>query len=276
VKRSTLVAVAALATGAVSGRLAAQSAEQPNLILSITGGLTTGGDLWTLPRQIENAPGGARDTLTLGRRLRPGIVAVLGATYFRSPHLGYVAEFGFFGVASEGRCTPVGPYAPDPDNLNQKACTTTEGAHYPTSIIGFQAGLAYRVLARGPVSPYVRLTAGIGALGNSYVQTLATVVADACAPRAVCTVGLLDEPRRRGATWVGTLAAGATWSVGTGYQARIEVRDFVAGVPIAADSTTPNSSNPFPVAKPGTRTRHILTLTAGFDLILERRHRRRY
>lgn len=269
--------------------LHAQTSDQPNLVLSITGGLTTGQRLWTLPHQLVpygctsstglppcTGSSATFDTLRLGRRLRPGPVGSLSAAYFRSAHFGYVLEFGYFGVESEGRCEPVVPYHADSEDKNQQACEAVQGAHFRTSLVAFQAGLTYRARV-GRVSPYVKGTAGIGALGNSFVQAFVTVFARGyCSPNLTCNQTLPDEDRRRSATFVSTLAAGLTVPLGPGYQARAEVRDLIAGIPIAADSSTPTSAQPFPVARTGTRTRHVLVVTMGIDVILERRHRRRY
>lgn len=275
-KRSGILAVAVLLAAAPA--LRAQSSGQPNLILSISGGVTGGGSLWEVPHQLAVAPNGAFDTLALGRRLRPGIVAAFDALYHPSPHLGYVVEIAFFGVGSEGRCAQVNPsraWAPDADNKNQQACTRVQGAHVNTNVIGFQGGLVYRVAPTARFSPYVRATAGLGALGPSYVTTAAEILAAACDSFGTCTYELLREPSRTSATWVATLAAGLTVASGPGYQFRFEARDLITALPIAADSVSPFTVG-FPNAPVAMRTRHIFTLTAGLDVVLERRHRRRY
>jgi hypothetical protein len=266
------VVVGLLIGGAAA--LQAQASNQPNLVLSISGGLTMGGELWTLPRQLVSAPFGEYDTLTLGRRLRPGVVAVLGAAYHRGPHLGMTFEVGYFGVASEGRCSPNGPYSFDSDDKNAQACDATQGRHFATSLIGFQAGLVYNFLVRRTVTPYVRATGGIASLGASYVETVVPITAAAC-PGTTCSYALLFDGGRKGATVVGTLAAGLTIGLWPGYQLRFEARDLIARLPVAADSAMPGSPN-FPTARVGLRTLHIPTITTGLDVVLERRHRRRY
>ncbi len=286
--RRIATAVMAVLVGGGSA-LRAQTTQQPNLILTISGGLTSGGELWTLPSQLvpvigATDPNGQFDTLRLGRRLRPGVVASLVATLHRSRHFGYAVEVGYFGLDSEGRCEAIVPFHPDagtpaPEMKNQQACEAAQGHHFGTNVIAFQGGFVYRLTPAGPVSPYVRGTGGLAALGSSYVQTITRVLApQGCAPTGsnTCNIALLVQPRRRSATWAGTLAAGLSWAIGTGYQLRLEARDFIVAVPIAADSTTPTTGSPDPVARVGTRTKHVLMLTAGLDVILERRHRRRY
>jgi len=257
--------------------LAAQSREQPNLILSITGGLTTGADLWTLPRQLEVA-GNSYDTLALGRRVSPGITAIFGGTYFASPHVGYTAEIGYLGLGSEGSCGVIGAYTYDAEQVNQQACQNTQGAHEPTSMVAIQGGVTLRFPLAFLV-PYVRVTTGLGLPGNSFVETTANVVApnfcsDTGSP--VCEISLLNDPHRASATWVATLAIGNTVLMSPAYAFRFELRDFVTSLPVATGGNKPDSAHPEPTAQTSMRTRHFVALTAGFDVILERNHRRRY
>lgn len=270
--------VAAIAAALSAAPSFAQTGDAPNFILSINGGVTTSGQLWSVPRQLVLASppggGGGYDTLRLGRALRPGIVGTVLATLHRSPHLGYVAEIGYFGIGSEGRCTMVGPSNLDGEDKNGQACRAVEGASYRTSVVGFQGGLTYRLVPRGALSPYVRATAGLGAIGNSYVETSGVVAAPSTC--GICNWQLLYESNRKVLTWVATLAAGLTWRAGDGYQVRLEARDLVVALPIVSDSTGQGAPNPFPTARTGTLTRHVFVFTAGLDVVLERRHRRRY
>jgi hypothetical protein len=276
--RTLRAVIAAVAVALSAAPSFAQTREAPNFILSINGGVTTSGQLWSVPRQLvlSSPPGGGGgyDTVRLSRALQSGIVGTVLATLHRSPNLGYVAEIGYFGVASEGRCTMIGPSNLDGENKNGQACTAVEGASYRTSVVGFQGGLTYRLVPRGALSPYARATAGIGALGNSYIETSGIAIAPTTC--GVCNWPLLYESKRKTLTWVATLAAGLTWRAGPGYQLRLEARDLIVALPIVSDSTGQGAPNPFPTARTGTLTRHVFVFTAGLDVVLERRHRRRY
>lgn len=272
-KRIALLAVAG--TLAAAGAAAAQSESGPNLVLSITGGVTTGTDLWRSARVLP-APLGQSDTLDIERRLRPGISAVFSAMYHPGPNMGYMVEIGYFGLASEGRCAlanPSGVYAPDTDQRNSKACTAIQGAHFSTSVIGFQAGMIYRVAPAGPVSPYLRATGGVGAMGTSFIETAPVINSASCQGGTSCSYQVVHELDRPSAAWIGTLAAGLTVAAGSGYQARVEIRDFIANLPVVgAEGTGPQ----FGSVHAARRTRHVIVFTAGIDVLLERRHRRRY
>lgn len=261
-------AVIVLAGLAAAQPAFAQNPPQPTLVLTISMGLTTGGDLWSVPRQ-QVPRGTGMDTLSLGRRLRPGLSGVFSATYHRSGALGYTVEVGYFGVASESRCAPHGTLGTD----NQSACAALQGTHYPTSAVGFQAGLVYQVFPGRTASPYLRATAGFAALGESYVNMVPRIVSVGCA--SVCDYVLLREKHRTGAAGLATLALGTTVTAGWGYRIRLEVRDLIIGLPIAADSA-PSTGADALIAPPGRATRHVVTLTAGLDVMLERTHRRRY
>lgn len=255
---------------------AAQSREEPQLIFSITAGLSAGaGALWTVPQQQVqvNSPSGGLDTLALARYLRPGLTATLLAGLFRSPHVGYMVEAGYFGVGTEERCHNVVPYKPDGENVNEQACTRAQGLNIPTSAVGFQVGLTYRLAPEGSVTPYVRAGAGPAFLGNSFVQTEGLVQATRCGTTDdLCYIPFLTAQSTQEITWLVTLAAGATIAAGSGSRLRFEVRDLIGPLPVPTGPANPTTV----VAPVGTRIRHIPTFIAGFDIVLERRRGRRY
>jgi hypothetical protein len=185
---------------------------------------------------------------------------------------------GYFGVGSEGSCAAIGPYTLDAEQKNEQACLAAQGTIFRTNVVGFMAGVSYRVAPRGFVSPYVRATGGLGMLGGSFIETGSVVSAPTTCGQfgGICPITLLYEARRTTLTYLGTLAVGATWRAGQGYQVRFELRDLIVGLPVATDSAGLGAPEPFPTARSASRTRHVLAFTAGLDVILERRHRRRY
>jgi hypothetical protein len=281
------VACGALALATATSRAAAaQSAQEPNLVLSIQLGFTTGGDLWRIPNQEALVAGtNQRDTVSLERLLRTGVVAVLNGTYFRSPHLGYTLEAGFFGIASESRCAPVGTFKPQPDDINQQACTSVQGRHLPTNAVGFQAGLTYRFRSQAAVRPYVRAGAGVALLGRSFIETSGTVTTEQCAGTAPsCPWPFVDEAERdsdgsvrqtrRELAFVSTLAAGAMLQTAPAYRVRVEVRDLIIGLPVPSGPASVGGA--VLIAPTQTVLKHIPTFSVGLDVVLERRRTRRY
>ncbi len=267
-----LTGLALLATGASS--LGAQTREEPSLIFSIGLGLTTGQRLWEVTQPLPVAGGLLLDTVGLGRYLRPSLTATVGMTYFRSPRLGYAFEVGYFGVGSEQRCSPPAAYAPEPNQVNSQGCTRAQGLHKETSVVGFQGGLMYRATP-GTFQPYARATAGLGLMGNSFIETSGPVVVPPnCTQQSPCDLILIDEKSNQSFTWVGTLAAGISITLGPAYRLRMEARDLITSVPAVTGPADPNVFGQ--VGATSRRMVHVPTFTFGLDLAFERRHTRRY
>lgn len=268
-----LCAAALLAFPAQAAR--AQSGDEPNLIFSITGGYTGGGRLWKLDRQAVQTPSGQFDTLALERRLRPGFSAVLGATMFQSRHLGVGLEVALFALGSESRCAPRDSFRTDPQRLNEQTCASIQGKHIPTSMVAFQGGLTYQFGDRLGAQPYLRAGGGLAILGNSFVQTTAEVVSNNPANcQTGCSRLVLDAPQRKEFVWTATLAAGVALPMGPGYRFRAEVRDGITALPVVTGPANPLSTTLF--AETATSVHHVLSLTFGIDVLLERRRTRRY
>lgn len=262
--------------GGASSAAGAQNASGPNLIFSITGGLTSGGDLWSVPSQPRPVIGSnpvAFDTMELSRKLRPGIVAGLAATYFTGRTIGLTAEMMYFGIATEQRCIGLAIDTTVAGQINRQACTRANGTHVATSVVGFMIGGTYRILPDGPVEPFVRATVGPGLLNNSFIETAGVIQSLSCGTSDnLCVFPLLRDPGQRQITFVTNVSAGLTFRISQGYRARFEGRDVITSVPVVAGAAPPTGNTP----PTGRAIKHIATFTIGLDVILERRHTRRY
>ena len=274
-------AALALALGAAVALPArAQTPDQPNLIFTISGGLTTGGAIWSLPRQLVFAQQiGAQnqwDTVALGRKMRPGFLATLTATYFASPHLGYTLEVGFFGLESVAACTPVGPFTPTATNENAQACAYLHGENLRGDAVGLLPGLTYR-FTTGNVQPYLRAGIGGAIIGSSFVEAFAPVLQS---DGSESVVFFLSDPNQKQLTWMASLSAGVMLPLGPGYQLRMEARDLIVALPRptgpAIDTGAVANASALPVPPIGTRVVHVPTFTFGLDIVLERRRGHRY
>lgn len=253
----------------------AQSANDPQLVFAIYGGLSEGGDLWRLPRQALAVTGTTQqDTVAVARRLRPGLVAGLVTTYFRSRHFGWSADIAYFGIGSEQRCDSVSAYVQGPQGENGQVCTSANSEHVGTNVVGFLGGITYRFAPEGRVQPFVRVTAGPGLLGNtSYVETTGGFT-NTTTCQLGCAESILADPDRKTITWVVNLAAGITVWLAPAYRLRMEARDIITQLPTVTGPRTPfNSATPPPT---GSVVKHLPTLLFGVDIVLERRHARRY
>jgi hypothetical protein len=273
-----LSALTALASVLAADRASAQSRDRPLLVISMTAGFLTGGELWRLDRQLAAVGGGSSDidSLALGRYFRTGFLAGVGATLFRSPHLGITADVTFLGLATESRCAPRGPYAFDTHHINEQTCISVQGNRVATNAAAIQLGAVWRALPGARTHPFLRVTAGAALLGGSFVETSGLVPNPSTDPTqpAILARFLLSEGSRREVTWIATLGAGVMFDVSPGYLVRFEARDVLMGLPVV---TGPGSIvAAYPVAQTANRTVHLPAFAVTFDLVLEpvRRPRR--
>ena len=248
--------------------LPAQTRSEPNLVFSFSLGLTTGKELWRVSRQPLAVPGSAAfDTVDAGRQLRPGLTATLSASLHTSPRFAWTAEIGYYGIGSEQRCVGPATWNPDPDDTNEQVCTSAHGQHRATSVVGFQAGALYRLAPAGRVSPFLRGTAGLGLVGNSFVGTTGCF-------QSVCGYPMISADNDISATWIATLTGGIVINVAPAYRLRMEMRDVVTSLPeVTGPAVFGSGTHVAPTAR---RIVHIPTFMVGLDLVFERRHTRRY
>ena len=81
-------------------------------------------------------------------------------------------------------------------------------------------------------------------------------------------------PDSRTFTWAGTLAAGLVFGGGLPVRCRVEVRDFVLGLPAVTGPADPAASQRVPPSRP--RATHRLVFAMGFDLSSGGPRKRRY
>jgi hypothetical protein len=278
VRRAAAIALGLGACLALPAR--AQTPDQPNLIFTISGGMLTGvSSLWRIPQQLaiaSIATGYTWDTVALGRKLRPGFAATLSATYFRSPHLGYSLEAGFFGIGTEAECSPVVAFHPTPNNVNQKACTYLQGQNLRGDAVGLLAGLVWRFTTGGP-QPYLRAAAGGAIFGSSFAEAVAPVLVSGTGQS---TVWFLADQNHKEVTWMVSLGAGVMLPLASSYQLRVEARDLIVALPYptgpATDTGAVANSNALPQPRIALKAVHVPTFMIGLDVVLERRRGRRY
>ena len=258
---------------ACAGSVRAQSPEEPTLAFTISAGLSTGGDLWQINKQVLRAPSGAQDTATVGRRLRPGITAALGVTYYRSPHFGLNAEIAYYGLGTEQSCSGPATFS---DGFNQEVCTGANGTHVSSSVVAFQGGGVWNLGSPERTTPYVRTDIGLGYLENTFVETEALIADPQCnTVDNTCIVKIITERNPKTFTWTVSLAAGLAFPVGTGYRFRMEARDLITALPVI-DQPALIGVNAQPVSASHMRVKSIPIITFGLDVLLERSHPRRY
>ncbi len=254
---------------------AAQTSDQPNLVLTLFGGAVTGHSLWhighqplcvLLGRAADSPCSTEYDTLDLARDISSSIVAGASATYFKGPHLGFQGEIYYLGFTLDDTCKGVF-YNPDAESRNQQLCNDISALSLSTSAIAIIGSVVLRASAAHAISPYV--SAGVGVVshsGGTIEMSGRFISQDTLYSRAV----LVDDHPSR--TSVGLqLAAGMTTRLSPGYQFRLELRDAV--VPLQRVTGPANNLAQAPTAS---KTYHHIALTLGLDIVLEKKRGRRY
>jgi hypothetical protein len=258
---------------ALASPMRAQSPDDPLLTITMRGGWITGGSLWRISAQPAPASPDSTDIVSLGRLFRPGFVAGVGATLFRSPHFGYTVAIDFLGITTESRCTGPAHWAYNADHVNQQACQNIQGASVRTSAVAFEGGLTWRPISTGRVLPYLQGIGGLAYLGGSFVETKAAVfIAGADSSQSPFPIRtFLGDPEHRALTWIATLSGGFTLELAPGSQLRFEARDVVTNIPVA---TGPGDAATIGVpAQMGSKVAHLFSIAVGLDIVLEQSRR---
>lgn len=248
---------------------AAQRRAEPNLLVTIFGGVTTGSSLWQIGKQPLSLLGEPTmsDTLRLSRSLEPGVSLGASATYFSSPHFGITGEIFFMGFGLDDRCE-LTYRAPPADTVNLQICDDITERGGAASTIAFAIGGTYRFAPGRFASPYLRAQGGFTTRNASTVELVGRFTDVDGITQTRLVIGDAGHSALHPTLAVGL---GVLVPVSPGYQVGLEIRDNVLFFPTV---TGPASS--LAEAPTGTATRHSFSLVARFDIVLERKRGRRY
>ena len=255
-----------LALAGASGA-AAQTSQQPTILLTIFAGAGAGHGLWVVDKQPLQVIGTSQyDTLRLSQTVAPGVMVGAAATYFPSSHIGLHVELSYVSFPVDGGCTGVF-FNPDIEHKNEQTCADIQARGPDGGSIAIFTGVTLRAASRRSVSPYARLNLGIvnqsrstigidGAFVTASGVGVREVIAD---PKPQRTVGMFGG------------AVGFTRPISPGYQFRWEVRDLV--VPMRRLTGPANALAIGPIAS---QLYHHFSLILGLDVVLEKKRGRRY
>jgi hypothetical protein len=264
------VTVASLALSAA--RLPAQE-PLTEVQLSASAGFTREGPFWSVaaqPMRVMTPSAVLLDTFALSRRLSSGLTAWLGFTTFKRPRIGFGAEIAWVAASLATTCRAVGSFQPDPTMTNAAICGAVGQQPFVTSAIAALGTITLRAAPRRDISPYAKVGLGLAMLSGSFVVTGAEYSTDTC---SMCYKEIYATDARS-FTWAGTLAAGLIFGGGLPIRCRVELRDFVLGLPTVSGPANPTSSHPAPPVQ--LRAAHRIVLAMGFDLVGGGLRRRRY
>lgn len=253
----------------------AQMSGKPSIVFAVSGGFSGASNLWSVERQPLRAPGGAFDTVRLGRRVESSLTATVAMTYYPSAHWGLNAEVGYFGTRSQQQCAGPAAYVSDPDFLNQQACENGNGRHVASSVVGFLAGGAWRPVSTGWIQPYLRANAGFAFPGASFVETMAWVSHPTCqGSTQTCPYTVLVDDHKPSIMLMASIAGGVSLAFLPGYRLRGEVRDLVMDAPRVERAAAPGPTGN--VAEVTRGFRHVPIFMVGLDIMIEQQRTRRY
>lgn len=257
---------------------AAQTPSQPNLVLSIVGGVATGTTLWSINRQpldvLCTPPQGCGiDTLRLVRDLTPGIFAGLTATYFRHPSLGFTLDVFFLEFPLDDTCEGIF-YNPDSGGdpvfgtRNNQVCTDIGSASPSTSAISAMGGVVLRAAGGKSISPYVRGSMGVVGYSSGTIAMSGVFVEN----QTINTRSVLIDDKPKTLRLGAQAAAGITARMSPSYQFRFELRDVIAPMERVDGPAPINTLRP----PKKTVLLHRFALILGLDVVLEKTRGRRY
>lgn len=259
---------ALLLLGVLPAAASSQTGSRSTVVLTILGGAGTGHSLWSIPKQPLTVLGTANhDTLALSRSISSSVILGASGTYFVTPSVGLHAELSYLGLPIDNTCTLLPPKQADAEDRNQELCDNLSAQAGAGGAIAIFVGVTVRATARRAFSPYVRGSIGLVNVSRSMVEVVGTYVdATGTQDRQV----IFDTSPRHRSLMAG-IGLGFTTPLGTGYQARLEVRDVITSL-----ERVTGPANDLAVAPKAARTYHHFGLVLGFDIVLERARGRRY
>ena len=255
----------ATAPFAAPAPLAAQKqGDQSRLVFTVTAGYAFGKDLWAVGSQPVVI--GDLDLYQLDRNLNGTWAAELGATFYKGPNLGFTFDIGFIDIATEDSCNLLSNSG---SVDNAATCGSINGAKSSALSTAFSAGVILRAMSRKPVSPYLRVQGGIMLVSRSTTSVTGNYINEELEP---VYVPIYPSEGSSSVSAQFAVGAGVTIPISKAYHARIEGRATTFGLQVVTGPTD------FQGIVPPTETRYLtqFSILIGIDLVLEKKHGRRY
>lgn len=244
--------------------LPAQTADQARLMFTLGFGQTAKTNtLWSVGSQPFQIESGVLDTMAVSRDFRRSLNVVLSGTYFPGDHLGFNVEAQLLGLATEDKCRitfTTGSF----ETID--VCSTINNAKRSATSAAISGGLIYRVASHQVIHPYVRANVGVLITQQSFIKTKGFIGLDGA------ELTLYEDRNPARIQPYLSYGGGLVAVIGRGYQFRVEVRDNFVRVPMITGPTARQGLIP-PSETVG---KHVLSMTIGFDVVLERKRGRRY
>jgi hypothetical protein len=250
---------------------AQRTGDQARLVFTVSAGAAGGKALWAVPKQavqFPNAPG--TDTLALGRDIRSTLVVGFAGSYFPGDHLGIGAEGFLIGLGYEDSCRQV--FSSGSPSV-AAACQSLQGASKSATAVILSLSPVLRFNSRKLLSPYLRANAGLVFSNQSSLRTIGRYPGGSGGRLDLIIYSDEHDSRVEPAF---ALGAGFTAALSPGYQLRWEIRDNIVGVQRISGPSPQTGNVASPITPHELDFKHLVSITIGFDVVLERRRGRRY
>jgi len=264
-RRSLLTLLVCLLT--LAGSAAAQRrSDQARLSVGMGLGFNGQTSLWRVDGQ-ELLDNFARDTVTVTRDVRSTIGLAFTAVYYPNDHWGISGEAHLIGIGFVDGCTL---RSNSGSVRNQEVCTTLQGQESPGTAVAATIGGIYRPFPWTEFQPYIRLNAGLLISQQSALRMRATIVSDS---GQLVDVYVFQDKHPASIYPTMAIGGGMTAFVSRSYQVRFEMKDNVVSLAHATGTVPPAQLATPPSVR---KLNHLLSLTIGMEVVLEKKRGRRY
>src|SRR5260370_8538079 len=224
-----------------------QALGQPNLGVTLFGGVVAGPSLWSTGQQPLCVLAGSAptftctaqyDTLRVARDIAASLTLGASGTYFKNPHLGFQGEIFFLGMPFEDGCNNIAPYNADADRKNEQLCNDIRATSLSTSAIAFFVGVIVRASPAHWFSPYLRVGGGLAVYSGGTVSLSGRFAQGG----TVDSRAVILDTTPKSSSLSAQIGVGATAAISPGYQLRIDLRDAV--IPLARVGGRANPPTP--------------------------------
>jgi hypothetical protein len=251
--------------GAARPLAAQKTGDQSRLVFTVSAGYAFGRDLWSVGAQpliLDET-----SLLALDRNLEGTWQAELGVTYFRSPNLGFTFDLGFIDINTKDTCRVLNPNSGSIDG--PAVCGSINNTGTSALSTALSVGVILRAATRQKVSPFLRLQGGLFIVNRSTIELTGNYINVDLEP---VYVPIYPSDGSSSVSAEFAVGAGVTIPVSKAYHLRLEGRGTTFGLPVVTGPTD------FQGVIPPTETRYLTqwSILVGIDLVLERKHGRRY
>jgi hypothetical protein len=264
-RRSLLTLLACTLT--LAGSAAAQRrSDQARLSFGLGIGFNGQSSMWRIDGQPLNDSFFNSDTATVSRDVRSTIGIAFTGVYYPNDHWGISGEAHLIGLGFVDGCT----LRTNSGSIrNQQVCTALQGQESPGTAVAATVGGIYRPFQWSEFQPYVRLNVGLLVSQQSAIRMRATIVNDS---GQLVDYYVFEDPHPASITPTMAIGGGMTAFVSRAYQIRFEMKDNI----VSLEHVTGTVPQPFDTPTSERKIHHILSLTIGLEVVLEKKRGRRY